>query len=111
MMSLPGFENHSMSGMWYQDEQDQYILAVFIQNYAESDVSGFDETSPEGKKLIKAVAEAFGTDTPETSSEDSDTDDSETDDSKTDDSDTKEDLPAKDIVERETVNMKTSYRF
>ncbi len=111
MMSLPGFENHSMSGMWYQDEQDQYILAVFIQNYAESDVSGFDETSPEGKKLIKAVAEAFGTDTPETSSENSDTDDSETDDSKTDDSDTKEDLPAKDIVERETVNMKTSYRF
>ncbi len=69
MMSLPGFENYNMSGMWYQDEQDQYILAVFIQNYGESDEPVFNEESPEGQKMIKAVSEAFGTNVPENAGE------------------------------------------
>ena len=65
MVSMPGFENYNMGGMWYLDEQDQYILAVFIRNYGESENSEFDADSPEGKKLQKAITKAFGVDTPQ----------------------------------------------
>lgn len=65
LMSMPGFENYNMSGMWYQDENDQYILGIFIHNYVETEESVFDETSPEGKKMIEAVTKAFGVDVPE----------------------------------------------
>ena len=59
MMSMPGFENYNM------DEQDQYILGIFIRNYGESENSEFDADSPEGKKLQKAITKAFGVDTPQ----------------------------------------------
>ncbi len=65
MMSMPGFENYNMGGMWYLDEQDQYILGIFIRNYGESENSEFDADSPEGKKLQKAITKAFGVDTPQ----------------------------------------------
>lgn len=65
LMSMPGFENYNMSGMWYQDENDQYILGIFIHNYGEVEESVFDEGSPEGKKMIEAVTKAFGVDVPE----------------------------------------------
>lgn len=77
LMSLPGFESYNMSGMWYQDEQDQYILAVFIQNYGETQESLIDENSPEGKKMIEAVSKAFGTEIPETAEEGTDTEPAE----------------------------------
>ena len=54
-----------MGGMWYLDEQDQYILGIFIRNYGESENSEFDADSPEGKKLQKAITKAFGVDTPQ----------------------------------------------
>lgn len=94
MMSMQGFENYNMSGMWYQDEQEHYILAVFIQNYGESEESSFDESSPEGKKLIKAVAKAFGVDVPEAE-----------DNSGTENKG--EEVP----VERETINLLTADRL
>ena len=65
IMSMPGFENYNMGGMWYLDEQDQYILGIFIRNYGESENSEFDADSPEGKKLQKAITKAFGVDTPQ----------------------------------------------
>ena len=65
MVSMPGFENYNMGGMWYLDEQDQYILGIFIRNYGESENSEFDADSPEGKKLQKAITKAFGVDTPQ----------------------------------------------
>lgn len=65
LTSMPGFENYNMSGMWYQDENDQYILGIFIHNYGETEESVFDENSPEGKKMVEAVTKAFGTDVPE----------------------------------------------
>lgn len=65
LMSMPGFENYNMSGMWYQDENDQYILGIFIHNYGEMEESVFDENSPEGKKMIEAVTKAFGVNVPE----------------------------------------------
>ena len=65
MVSMPGFENYNMGGMWYLDEQDQYILGIFIRNYGESENPEFDADSPEGKKLQKAITKAFGVDTPQ----------------------------------------------
>jgi len=65
LMSMPGFENYNMSGMWYQDEKDQYILGIFIHNYGETEESVFDENSPEGKKIVKAVTKAFGVEVPQ----------------------------------------------
>lgn len=66
MMSLSGFENYNIGGMWYQDEQDQYILGVFIHNYNDTSESEFDKSSPEAKKMIEAVSKAFGIDVPQT---------------------------------------------
>lgn len=65
LMSLPGFENYNIGGMWYEDEQKQYILGIFIRNYGESENPVFDESSPEGKKMIEAVSKAFGVDSPQ----------------------------------------------
>ncbi len=70
---MPGFENYNLSGMWYQDEQDQYILAVYMQNFGESGDSSIDENSPEAKKMLKAISKAFGTDVPETDEKQEDT--------------------------------------
>lgn len=39
-----------MGGIWYQDEQEQYILGIFIHNYGEEENPVFDENSPEGKR-------------------------------------------------------------
>lgn len=61
LMTLSGFENYNIGGMWYQDEQEQYILGIFIHNYGEPETPVFDENSPEGQKMIKAVSKAFGT--------------------------------------------------
>lgn len=61
LMTLSGFENYNIGGMWYQDEQEQYILGIFIHNYGEPENPVFDENSPEGQKMIKAVSKAFGT--------------------------------------------------
>ncbi len=63
LTSMQGFENYNIGGMWYQDENDQYILGIFIRNYDDTEESVFDESSPEGKKIIEAVTKAFGTDT------------------------------------------------
>ncbi|MDE6887351.1 MAG: hypothetical protein K2P45_01690 [Eubacterium sp.] len=73
MMSLSGFENYNIGGMWYQDEQDQYILGVFIRNYNDTSESEFDKTSPEGKKMIEAVSKAFGVDVPQTADDEENT--------------------------------------
>ena len=73
LTSMPGFENYNLSGMWYQDEQDQYILAVYMQNFGESGDSSIDENSPEAKKMLKAISKAFGTDVPETDEKQEDT--------------------------------------
>ncbi len=62
LTSLPGFDNYNIGGIWYQDEQDQYILGIFIHNYGDTETPAFDENSPEGKKMIEAVSKAFGTD-------------------------------------------------
>ncbi len=64
LSSMQGFENYNIGGMWYQDENDQYILGIFIRNYGDMEESVFDESSPEGKKMVEAVSKAFGTDTP-----------------------------------------------
>ena len=65
LSSLPGFDNYTMGGMWYQDEQDQYILGIFIHNYGETDTPSFDENSPEAKKMLEAVTKAFEVELPE----------------------------------------------
>lgn len=65
LMSMPGFENYNMGGMWYQDENEQYILGIFIHNYSETEESIFDENSPEGKKMAEAVSKAFGVEAPQ----------------------------------------------
>ena len=65
LSSLPGFDNYNMGGMWYQDEQDQYILGIFIHNYGETDTPSFDENSPEAKKMLEAVTKAFEVELPE----------------------------------------------
>ncbi len=57
-----GFENYSISGNWYLDEKDQYILGIFVMNYEDIEGNRFDLDSPEGKKVTKAVAEAFDAD-------------------------------------------------
>lgn len=60
--ATPGFENYSISGNWYLDEKDQYILGIFAMNYDDIDDNGFDVDSPEGKKVTNAVAKAFDVD-------------------------------------------------
>lgn len=74
LTSMPGFENYNISGSWYQDEQEQYILGLFIYNYDDIESTDtFDENSPEGRRITKAVSEAFGVDQDSISSGDEDT--------------------------------------
>lgn len=70
LSSMQGFENYNIGGMWYPDENDQYILGIFIRNYGELEESIFDESSPEGKKMVEAVTNAFGTEIPTADNED-----------------------------------------
>lgn len=72
LMSKPGFENYNITGMWYKDEDNTYILGLYFYNYGESDSPSYDPDSPEAKKLMEAISKAFGIDIPkdgETASE------------------------------------------
>ncbi len=63
LMSTPGFENYNISGNWYQDEQDDLILGIFMANYEESEnANTYDMNSPEGQKITNSVSKAFGVD-------------------------------------------------
>lgn len=60
LSSKPEFESYTINGSWYQDEEDQYILGLFIYNYNDTDEPAtFDANSQEGKRITKAVSEAF----------------------------------------------------
>lgn len=62
LTSMSGFENYNISGSWCLDENEKYILSIFIANYDESNgENAFDPKSPEGKKMSEAIAKAFGT--------------------------------------------------
>lgn len=74
LMSMPGFENYNLSGMWYKDEKGDFILGLYIFNYGESDTPAYDENSPEYKKILKAVEKAFGVNVPESSGSEGSTD-------------------------------------
>lgn len=62
LTSSPGFENYNVSGNWYFDEKGNYILGLFAMNYDDIEEGRLDLDSPEGKKVTKAVAEAFDVD-------------------------------------------------
>ncbi len=53
-----------MQACWYPDEQGNDILGFLLEreDSGEDDPGAFDPASPEGKKLIQAIAEAFGLD-------------------------------------------------
>lgn len=71
-----GYENYSISGSWYPDEKDQYILGLFIVNYEESgNVPSINADSKEGKKISEALKKAFAADTEPTEKDTSDTSD------------------------------------
>lgn len=63
LMSMPGFENYGISGRWYTDENDKYILGIAIMNYGDTgNEQMFDPESEEGKKIMEAISKAFGVD-------------------------------------------------
>jgi len=53
-----------MQACWYPDEQGNDILGFLLEREGgeEDEPDAFDPSSPEGKKLIQAIAEAFGLD-------------------------------------------------
>lgn len=65
VVSMPGFENYNINGMWYKDEQDVYILGLFIYNYGEPENPTYDENAPESKQMIEAVQKAFNVEVPQ----------------------------------------------
>lgn len=56
-------EDFYFQAMWYPGEDGNDILGLMMERYGgDEPESGFDPSSPEGKAVIQAIAEAFGLD-------------------------------------------------
>lgn len=56
-------ESYYLRASWYPGEQDSCILGLLMENYREEEeTGGIDASSPEGQKIIQAIAAAFGLD-------------------------------------------------
>lgn len=56
-------EDSYFRAMWYPGEDGNDILGLLVERYDEDESEpDFDPASPEGKAIIRAIAEAFGLD-------------------------------------------------
>lgn len=56
-------ESYYFRASWYPGEGDGYILGLLLESHSvEEETGGIDAGSPEGQKIIQAIAEAFGVD-------------------------------------------------
>ncbi len=54
-------ENSYFQALWYPGEDGNDILGLLMERYDDDEPEpGFDSSSPEGKAVIQAIAEAFG---------------------------------------------------
>jgi len=59
IMMLGNGESYTLSGAWYPDGNDGFILGIFLTNDEEEN-SSFDTKSKEAKKLNKLISKIFG---------------------------------------------------